>query len=114
MKIYGRHRHNCENPWDGASPRELELAAMSLYIIERITEMGVTLDRATASLEKLTNAATGVENLIDILIVEIRNTGTSDPLVLAKLDEIDAKSDEIVAKTLANTPAASQVPPAVA
>lgn len=80
-------------------------------INERITAMSVTLDRATASLEKLNNAATAIEKVLDMVVEEVKATGTDDPKVLAALDAIDAKSDEIVAKALANTPAASQVPP---
>lgn len=107
---YGFRHHRCETPMADAPPYALELYAMGIIIIEGIATMSVTLDRATASLEKLNNAATAIENVLDMVVAEVKSTGTDDPKVLAALDAIDAKSDEIVAKALANTPAASQVP----
>lgn len=81
-------------------------------IIERLDIMSETLDRATASLVKITNANVAVKNMIAMFIEQVRGTGTTDPAVLAKLDEIDAQTTEIANAALANTPSAP-VPPVV-
>jgi uncharacterized membrane-anchored protein YjiN (DUF445 family) len=73
---------------------------------ERFDVMTETLDRATASLTRITDANQAVQKMISMFVSQVRDTGTDDPAVLAKLDEIDAQAGQITAAALANTPAA--------
>ena len=115
FRLFAHHHHKTSNPWASAPPWALELREMIGLVLQssartekRDVNMSVTLDKATASLAGLTNAADAIEKVVDTLAEEIRNV-TDDPAVLAVLDQVDAKSAEIVAKALANTPAVSDI-----
>lgn len=71
--------------------------------------MTAELDRTVASVQKLTDAADGMEQLLTTLAGEIRNSGTDAAALTALADKVDAKAAEYAAAVVANTPAA---PPA--
>lgn len=70
------------------------------------SQMSEISDRTIASLAKITAADDAVEALIKNLTDAVRASGTTDPAVIAALDSIDSRTDQLVAATLAGTPAA--------
>lgn len=74
------------------------------------------LDTLAADVEANTNAAQALEQVLSTVVQELKdlqaNSGnTVDPVALKALtDKLEANTAEIVAKTLANTPAAIPTP----
>lgn len=83
---------------------------------EKYLTIMIDLSKASASLAKIIAADAAVEALIVTLNVEIKtiSAASTDPATQAALDEltaqIDAKTDELVAATVAGTPSDPAAP----
>lgn len=91
MKLFAHDQHHHDDPWAGASARELELAAILLIILERVDTMAVDVSKLVASEVKL---VADVDTLI-----------TSAQANSAKLTDISA---QLAAAIAANDPAAQK------
>lgn len=107
MKLFGRERHNCDDPLADASPLEIELYFMLAHIIDR-QEIN-----AMATQAQLTKLGTDVAALITAGVAEITaavaaaQNASSDPAI----DQLDTT---VTAATQTLTDAAAKLsnPPA--
>lgn len=112
MKIDIHHYHHSEPAIEQKLDRILKL------LNQTQEKLMLLLDTLAADVEANTNAAAGLEQVLDTVVQELKdlqaNSGnTIDPAALKAItDKIEANTATIVAKTLANTPAAAQVPTA--
>jgi hypothetical protein len=92
--------------------RQADQNAMLDDVQERIIAMSAITDRLAASVVNLTTAAGSAEGLLTSLAQLVRDN-VNDPVALAKIaDDVDANAKGLADAVVANTPAASEPPPA--
>ncbi len=110
--IFGYHYHRDRNPWDGASPRELELRAMYEALLEQGEKIMSALDNLNASETRLETIATAILADIQTLSDELAaaNSANQDPAIQAVADKLNALGDKLSAVVPAATPPAPPTP----
>lgn len=111
MKIEIHHHHH--HYLDTDAERRL-IQGITQALKPQMEKLAMLLDTLAADVEAETNAATALETVLDTVAQELKdlqarsgNTINPDDLK-AITDKIEAKTAEIVQKTLANTPASNQ------
>lgn len=105
MRLFGRHHHNCDDPFAEAPVWAVELDLVGLTIIERLDKMSKEMDDLTAQVKANGDLLDSATTLINGIAARITAAGV-DPTKLAALTaELKAKDDEIAAAITANTPA---------
>lgn len=106
MKLFGKDRHNCDDPWDGAPAWDIEQGEMLGFIIERLRKMSKELDDLTARVRSNSVAIDSAVTLINGIADRITAAGVDPVKLTALTDELKAKDDALAAAVLANTPVA--------
>lgn len=95
MHIFGHPHHRCDNPWEGATPREIEVREMLRHIIANQEKIMSALSDAMAA---LTTTVTNALTEMDALLAKIANSGTSDADAAAAIASAQALSTSIQAE----------------
>lgn len=96
MRLFGKHHHQCEDPWAGATPREIEVREMLRHIlINQEIIMSLETD-ALDELEKQTTAIDGAEESAEAAFTRLADiianlkTNTTDPATAARITAASA------------------------
>jgi hypothetical protein len=112
MRLFGKDKHNCDDPWNVASPRDIEIREMLLRIIinqEKIMAAIDDLAAAVAAEDTVIDSAVALINGIPALIAA---AGVDQAKLNALQTDITNKAATLSAAVLANTPTpAASAPP---
>ena len=106
MRLFGKHRHERDDPMECASPSEIEIYHMLAYLIERFETMSAELDALTAQVKSNSDLLDSATALINGIADRITAAGVDPAKLKALTDELKAKDDALAAAVTANTPAA--------
>lgn len=105
MKVFGRHHHKCENPWEEAPPWAIELGYVMGLILGNTESIMAAIDDLQAAVAAEDTVIDSAITLIQGIPALIAAAGV-DPAKLAALQsDITAKSSALAAAVAANTPA---------
>lgn len=105
MKVFGRHHHKCENPWEEAPPWAVELGYVMGLILGNTESIMAAIDDLQAAVAAEDTVIDSAITLIQGIPALIAAAGV-DPAKLAALQsDITAKSSALAAAVAANTPA---------
>ena len=104
--LFAHRHHRNDQPWNEAPAWAVELAAMSLAILERMKSMSAELDALTVQVKANSDLLDSATTLINGIAARITAAGTDPAALKALTDELKAKDDTLAAAVTANTPAA--------
>lgn len=116
LRLFGHRHHRCDDPWEQAPPWAIELREM-LSLVLRKEDMIMSiesdaLDKAEAAALANSSADDAAEKLlvsISAMVADLK-THQSDPTTAARItalaDALSARSAQLGAAVVANTPAA--------
>lgn len=88
MKNYGHKHHHCDDPWEGATPREIETREMLRHIIANQEIMMSKADELKAAIDDLATEMADNNAAIEKELTRIVAPGTSDADVDAAVTRI--------------------------
>lgn len=106
MRLFARHIHHHDLPWDDAPPWALELRAMLGLLIKGDIIMSKELDDLTAQVKSNSDLLDSATALINGIADRIAAAGTDPAALQALTDELKAKDATLAAAVTANTPSA--------
>lgn len=110
MRLFGHRYHQCDDPWSGATPREIEVREMlRLILIKQEIIMGIAQDLED-EVSSETTVIASVETVVQNLVDAVKAAGTDKAQLDRVLAAAVANKTRLGALAAANTPAATPAP----
>lgn len=116
MRVFGRHVHNCGDPWAEAPPWAVELGFMLALVLKEETIIMSQADDLNNAVTSLATGFTALDAAVQAELVAIAAAlaGTPNPVIAQAIANIGAITGTMAidaAALTASIPAATTVPP---
>lgn len=103
LKIFAHHIHQCSDPWDGATPRDLELREMLLLLLSQLEAIMALNAQVQALVDAVAANKNGVKAALDGLAAEATQISALQAQIAALTPGQPIDADDLAAITQAVT-----------